>query len=86
MSQENITDKQPLVRYVNRQQMSWRAVDSHTVSLHVLGSMFKIRAGFADKLPAAGLLGRIGFFEHFKITFDPSSNPAGFDLERVSRA
>src|SRR6266581_1645560 len=27
MSQENITDKQPLIRYVNRQQMSWRAVD-----------------------------------------------------------
>src|ERR1700758_3805765 len=27
MSQENNTDKQPLIRYVNRQQMSWRAVD-----------------------------------------------------------
>jgi len=27
MSQENTTGKQPLIRYVNRQQMSWRAVD-----------------------------------------------------------
>jgi transposase len=27
MSQENATSKQPLVRFVNRQQMSWRAVD-----------------------------------------------------------
>jgi|ERR1017187_6052489 hypothetical protein len=27
MSQENVTGKQPLIRYVNRQQMSWRAVD-----------------------------------------------------------
>ena len=27
MSQENITSKQPLIRYVNRQQMSWRALD-----------------------------------------------------------
>src|SRR5579863_5900511 len=27
MSQENPSDKQPLIRYVNRQQMSWRAVD-----------------------------------------------------------
>jgi transposase len=27
MSQENISSKQPLIRYVNRQQMSWRAVD-----------------------------------------------------------
>lgn len=57
----------------------------HTVSLYVLGNMFKIRAGFADKLPLAGLLGRIGFFEYFKITFDPSSNPPGFDLERIYR-
>src|SRR6266851_1321422 len=27
MSQENASSKQPLIRYVNRQQMSWRAVD-----------------------------------------------------------
>jgi len=27
MSQENATSKQPLIRYVNRQQMSWRTVD-----------------------------------------------------------
>jgi len=27
MSQENATSKQPLIRHVNRQQMSWRAVD-----------------------------------------------------------
>src|SRR5450755_2558707 len=27
MSQENTTNKQPLIRYVNRQQMSWRAVE-----------------------------------------------------------
>ncbi len=27
MSQQNAKSKQPLIRYVNRQQMSWRAVD-----------------------------------------------------------
>jgi transposase len=27
MSEENTTNKQPLIRYVNRQQMSWRAVE-----------------------------------------------------------
>jgi hypothetical protein len=58
----------------------------HPISLLVLGNMFKIRAGFTDKLPLAGLLGRIGFFEHFKIVFDPSGNPPGFELERVYRA
>jgi hypothetical protein len=58
----------------------------HSVSLHVLGNIFKIRAGFTDQLPLAGLLGRIGFFEYFKITFDPSSDPPGFELVRVHRA
>jgi hypothetical protein len=48
--------------------------------------MFKILAGFTDQLPVAGLLGRVGFFEYFKITFDPSTNPPGFDLERIYRA
>jgi hypothetical protein len=33
MSQEKTTNKQPLIRYVNRQQMSWRAVDvEHLIS------------------------------------------------------
>src|ERR1700687_3053176 len=27
MSQENVTSKQPLIRPINRQQMSWRAVE-----------------------------------------------------------
>ncbi len=27
MSEENISSQQPLIRYVNRRQMSWRAVD-----------------------------------------------------------
>jgi transposase len=31
MSEENIPNKQPLIRYVNRQQMSWRAVDVETL-------------------------------------------------------
>jgi len=27
MSEENTTSKQPLIRFVNRQQISWRAVE-----------------------------------------------------------
>src|SRR5207245_11255333 len=57
----------------------------HNVSLYVPGHIIKIRAGFSEALPLAGLLGRNGFFEHFKITFDPSNNPPGFDLERIYR-
>src|ERR1700732_2756895 len=40
MSQENITNKQPLIRYVNRQQMSWRAVDVE----HLIGEEHPARA------------------------------------------
>lgn len=48
--------------------------------------MVRIEAGFTDKLPVAGLLGMSGFFEHFKITFDPSAIPPGFELERIYKA
>lgn len=58
----------------------------HNVSLYVMGGIIKVRAGFTDQLPLGGLLGRIGFFEHFKITFDPSSEPPGFEAERIHRA
>ena len=58
----------------------------HKIQLHVIGNIFKIQAGFSSELPLAGLLGRIGFFEHYKITFDGSTNPPGFELERIYRA
>jgi transposase len=40
MSQENPIGKQPLLRYGNRQQMSWRAVDVE----HLLGEDHPARA------------------------------------------
>jgi hypothetical protein len=57
----------------------------HNISLYVDTQIIKIRAGFTDKLPLSGLLGRSGFFEHFKITFDPSCEPPGFELERIHK-
>ena len=57
----------------------------HNVSLYVPSHIIKIRAGFTSELPLAGLLGRVGFFEHFKITFDPSNTPPGVELERIYR-
>jgi hypothetical protein len=57
----------------------------HPVQLFVGMEMFSIHAGFTDKIPLAGLLGRSGFFEYFKITFDPSTVPAELEIERVSR-
>jgi hypothetical protein len=57
----------------------------HPVVLYVGEHAISIRAAFVEILPLSGLLGRIGFFEHFKITFDPSCNPPGLELERIHK-
>lgn len=56
----------------------------HEVSLYVPGGhLLRIRAGFSNELPLAGLLGRQGFFDKFRITFDSSSAPPGVEMERI---
>ena len=57
----------------------------HPIVLYVGEHALHINAAFAKTLPIAGLLGRVGFFEHFKITFDPTSDPPGLELERVHK-
>jgi hypothetical protein len=58
----------------------------HHVSIYVMGVIVPIVAGFCADIPLAGLLGRRGFLEHFKFTFDHSTNPPQFELTRISRA
>lgn len=54
----------------------------HNVSLHVPGGhILKIKAGFTPKLPLVGLLGMTGFFDNFKVIFDPTTNE--FELQRI---
>jgi len=67
---------------IGGKQIAWL----HPVVLYIGEHALEINAAFASNLPVAGLLGRIGFFEHFKITFDPTSDPPGLELERVFRA
>lgn len=45
----------------------------HDISLYIPGGVVATRARFLDELPLAGLLGMVGFFEHFRITFDPTA-------------
>lgn len=47
----------------------------HPVSLIVGAHVLQVEAAFSETLPLAGLLGRKGFFEYFRITFDPASEP-----------
>lgn len=59
----------------------------HPICLHVPGGhMLKIKAGFTQELPMAGILGRNGFLEHFRVVFDPSGATPGFEIERFYQA
>lgn len=55
----------------------------HDISLFVPGGMVATRAGFSDELPIAGLLGMVGFFESFRVTFDPIALQV--ELDRIHR-
>ena len=56
----------------------------HDVSLYAPGGPILIRAGFSFTLPVAGVLGMMGFFESFKIIFDPTHLHC--ELDRIYRA
>ena len=58
----------------------------HPISLFVGEHVLQLNAAFSETLPVAGLLGRSGFFEHFRITFDPAGHPPGLELERIYKA
>lgn len=58
----------------------------HKVKVCLGSWSFDTTAGFSDALSVAGILGRRGFFESFKVTFDPLNVPPSVELERVNRA
>src|SRR5712664_186071 len=68
MSQENATSKQPLIRPINRQQMSWRAVDVE----RLIGEDHRARAIWA-------LVGRLDlqrFYEDIESSAEQGGRPA----------
>src|SRR6266700_8265781 len=68
MSEENISSKQPLIRYVNRQQMSWRAVDVE----RLIGEDHRARAIWA-------LVGRLDlqrFYQGIESSAERGGRPA----------
>ncbi len=62
-----------------------RTVLFQRVVLFVAGETLTVRAGFCDWLPVPGLLGRKGFFDQFRLAFDPTSEPAGLEIERIRK-
>ena len=56
----------------------------HNVKLVVGADIIEIKAGFSWDL-TENLLGQIGFFDNFVVTFDPTFEPPCFDIQRVQR-
>jgi hypothetical protein len=56
----------------------------HEIKLYLLGGAVNTKVGFKEKLPLAGLLGTKGFFEFFKVSFDPDTTVC--EIDRVYRA
>jgi hypothetical protein len=56
----------------------------HEVTIYIPGGPITTVAGFSDQASVAGLLGMLGFFEHFKILFD--STYLRVELDRHFRA
>jgi hypothetical protein len=59
----------------------------HEVCIYLeAGHRIPLIAGFAKKMTAAGILGRNGFFDYFKVTFDHSGHPPAFVLDKITQA
>jgi len=63
-----------------------RKVYYHKIKLCIGPDIIPVTAGFSDELSVSGILGRFGFFDNYTITFDPCTNPPGFDIQRIHRA
>lgn len=58
----------------------------HRVKLYVESDwVLDIMAGFIKKLSVAGILGRNGFFDNFKVKFDQSLTPHILEIERIEK-
>jgi len=56
----------------------------HNVKLVVGADIVEIKAGFSWDI-TDNLLGQIGFFDNFAVTFDPSPHPPCFEIQRIHR-
>lgn len=55
----------------------------HEVLMLVAGASVRTKVGFCFNLPVTALLGRHGFFDNFRVTFDPPR--MGMRIDRVER-
>jgi hypothetical protein len=56
----------------------------HDIYLYTPAGTLTIRAGFSEQLPVAGILGTDGFFQNFKVVFDPINHQC--EIERIHQS
>jgi hypothetical protein len=56
----------------------------HEITLYIPGGPVATIGAFSENLPVAGLLGMEGFFDHFRVLFDPAN--LRVELERLYHA
>ena len=56
----------------------------HPVKIWIGEHIITTKAVFSDDFPALGILGRVGFFDKFVITFDTSAQPPHMDLTWIT--
>jgi len=58
----------------------------HRVSLFVEGEgIVETTVGFVKRLSVAGILGRIGFFDHFRVCLDHANLPPVLEITRLHK-
>jgi hypothetical protein len=56
----------------------------HRVHILVCNNwQIEVSAGFSRELAVTGILGRIGFFDSFRISFDQSIHPPVIDIDKI---
>ncbi len=58
----------------------------HRVQIYVESNWkITVTAGFMENLSVGGILGRNGFFDNFRVTFDQGVNPPEFEITKIVR-
>jgi len=57
----------------------------HKIRMMVAGESLEIKAGFSYELSVPALLGQIGFFDNFTVSFDNTPHPPCFEVNRIQR-
>lgn len=57
----------------------------HRVTLTIAAQSYEAPVVFAPAMTAVGILGQVGFFNHFVATFDWTSDPPCFDIQKIQR-